>query len=142
LGANWRYISAESPLGCSRGIVVPVGVVATPEALSFIRRLKEIHGPLLFLQSGGCCDGSVPLCLRRDEFRVGSCDVLLGVIEDTPFYVGVAQFEYLKKAQQVLDVIPGDLDSFSLEAGQGVRFITRTSDTGNFQLAGGLPGHS
>ncbi len=103
------------------------GIVATPEAVSLIRRLKERHGPVLFHQAGGCCDGSVPLCLRQDEFRVGSRDVLFGMIGDTPFYVGAAQFEYLNNVELILDVIPGDLDSFSLEAGEGVRFISRTS---------------
>jgi hypothetical protein len=110
-------------------MIVPSGIVATPEAVSLIRRLQERHGPLLFHQSGGCCDGSAPLCFRRNEFRVGSRDVLFGVIEDTPFYVGAAQFEYLANVQLILDVIPGDLDSFSLEAGEGVRFISRTSGT-------------
>jgi uncharacterized protein (DUF779 family) len=83
-------------------------------------RAADVH------QSGGCCDGSVPLCFRLGEFRVGSRDVLFGTVEDTPFYVGHAQAEYLSRTQLVLDVIPGDIDSFSLEAGTGVRFLSRS----------------
>ncbi len=80
----------------------------------------------MFHQSGGCCDGSVPLCFRLGEFRrrFARC-VLFGVVEETPFYVGHSQAEYLSRTQLVLDVIPGDIDSFSLEAGTGVRFLCR-----------------
>jgi uncharacterized protein (DUF779 family) len=102
-------------------------IIATAAATDLIRELKERNGPLLFHQSGGCCDGSVPLCLRQTDFHVGSRDVLLGLVDGTPFYVGAAQFEYLANAELVLDVIPGNLDSFSLEAGEGVRFISRTA---------------
>jgi uncharacterized protein (DUF779 family) len=101
-------------------------VVATPAAVKLIHELREEYGPLMFHQSGGCCDGSVPLCFRLGEFRVGSRDVLLGVIEETPFYVGHSQAEYLTRTQLVLDLIPGDIDSFSLEAGTGVRFLSRS----------------
>jgi uncharacterized protein (DUF779 family) len=102
-------------------------VVATPAAVKLIHELTEQYGPLMFHQSGGCCDGSVPLCFRLGEFRVGSRDVLLGTVEETPFYVGHAQAEYLTRTQLVLDVIPGDIDSFSLEAGTGVRFLSRSN---------------
>ena len=101
-------------------------MVATPAAVKLIRELREEHGPLMFHQSGGCCDGSVPLCFRLGEVRVGSRDVLFGVVEETPFYVGHAQAEYLTRTQLVLDVIPGGIDSFSLEAGMGVRFLSRS----------------
>jgi uncharacterized protein (DUF779 family) len=94
-------------------------MVATAAAVKLIQELRQEHGPLMFHQSGGCCDGSVPLCFRLGEFRVGSRDVLFGTVEDTPFYVGHAQAEYLSRTQLVLDVIPGDIDSFSLEAGTG-----------------------
>jgi uncharacterized protein (DUF779 family) len=102
-------------------------IVATPAAIALIRQLTEEYGPLMFHQSGGCCDGSVPLCFKQGEFRVGSRDVLLGVIEGAPFYAGAAQYPYLAKTQLVLDAIEGDLDSFSLEAGSGVRFISRSN---------------
>jgi uncharacterized protein (DUF779 family) len=101
-------------------------IVATAAAVKLIHELREKYGPLRFHQSGGCCDGSVPLCFRLGEFRVGSRDVLLGVIEETPFYVGHSQAEYLTRTQLVLDVISGDIDSFSLEAGMGVRFLSRS----------------
>ena len=84
---------------------MPAGIVGTPEAISLILRLQERHGPLLFHQSSGCCDGSVPLCFRRDEFRVGSRDVLFGVVEGTPFYVKAAQFEYLAKAEPSFRIV-------------------------------------
>lgn len=102
-------------------------IVVTPAAVKLIQELRREHGPLMFHQSGGCCDGSVPLCFRLGEFRVGARDVLLGVVEETPFYVGHAQAEYLTRTQLVLDVVAGDLDSFSLEAGSGVRFISRSN---------------
>ena len=101
-------------------------VVATAAAVKLIGELKLEYGPLMFHQSGGCCDGSVPLCFRLGEFRVGSRDVLLGTVEETPFYVGHAQAEYLVRTQLVLDVVEGSLDSFSLEAGTGVRFLSRS----------------
>ena len=101
-------------------------VVATAAAVRLIGELKLEYGPLMFHQSGGCCDGSVPLCFRLGEFRVGSRDVLLGTVEETPFYVGHAQAEYLVRTQLVLDVVEGSLDSFSLEAGTGVRFLSRS----------------
>ena len=101
-------------------------VVATAAAVKLIGELKLEYGPLMFHQSGGCCDGSVPLCFRLGEFRVGSRDVLLGMVEETPFYVGHSQAEYLARTQLVLDVVEGSLDSFSLEAGTGVRFISRS----------------
>ena len=101
-------------------------MVATEAAVKLIRELREQYGPLMFHQSGGCCDGSVPLCFRLGEFRVGARDVLFGTVEETPFYVGHSQAEYLSRTQLVLDVIPGDIDSFSLEAGTGVRFLSRS----------------
>ena len=101
-------------------------MIATPAAVKLIRELREEHGPLMFHQSGGCCDGSAPLCFRLGEFRVGARDVLFGVVEETPFYVGHSQAEYLTRTQLVLDVVAGELDSFSLEAGLGVRFISRS----------------
>ena len=101
-------------------------VVATAAAVRLIGELKLEYGPLMFHQSGGCCDGSVPLCFRLGEFRVGARDVLFGVVEETPFYVGHSQAEYLTRTQLVLDVVEGSLDSFSLEAGSGVRFLSRS----------------
>lgn len=109
----------------SKGL--PTQIEATPAAKELIRQLTQQYGLLMFHQSGGCCDGSVPLCFKRGEFHVGSRDILLGTIENTPFYVGHAQYDLLAGNRITLDAIPGDLDSFSLEAGSGVRFISRTS---------------
>lgn len=101
-------------------------VLATPAALDLIARIQAKHGPLLFHQSGGCCDGSAPMCYPRNEFRVGGSDVLLGEIGGCPFYMGAAQFEYWEHTQLLIDVTPGRGASFSLEAPEGVRFLTRS----------------
>ena len=101
-----------------------VGV--TPKAAAFIRDLRAAHGDLLFHQSGGCCDGSAPMCYPAGEFRIGDSDVRLGKIEGCPFYMGAAQFEYWRHTHLTIDVVPGRGSGFSLEAPQGVRFLTRS----------------
>jgi hypothetical protein len=101
-------------------------VTATPEAIALIRRLRSQHGPLLFHQSGGCCDGSAPMCFKENEFKIGAHDVLLGRIEDCAFFIGGAQFEYWSHTQLIIDVVPGRGASFSLEIPEGVRFLTRS----------------
>ena len=98
----------------------------TPEAVTVLRQLEAQHGPLLFHQSGGCCDGSAPMCFPRGEFRIGSRDVLLGEIGGTPFYMGAEQFELWSHTQLLIDVVPGCGSGFSLEAPLGVRFLTRS----------------
>jgi uncharacterized protein (DUF779 family) len=100
-------------------------VTATPAALALIERLRALHGELLFHQSGGCCDGSAPMCYPRGEFRTGAQDVLLGEIGGCPFYMGAAQFEYWQHTQLIIDVVPGRGAGFSLEAPEGVRFLSR-----------------
>ncbi len=101
-------------------------VDATPAALALINRLVERHGPLLFHQSGGCCDGSSPMCFPRDDFKVGAADVYLGDVGGAPFYMGAAQFEYWKHTHLTVDVVPGRGSGFSLEAPEGVRFLIRS----------------
>lgn len=101
-------------------------VVATEKALKLIDFLKEKHGLLMFHQSGGCCDGSSPMCYPRDEFRVGDADVLLGKIGDTPFYMAKDQYEYWKHTQLIIDVVDGRGGMFSLEGPEGKRFLTRS----------------
>jgi uncharacterized protein (DUF779 family) len=101
-------------------------VTVTPEAAALIRSLRAEHGALLFHQSGGCCDGSAPMCYPAGEFRVGQYDVLLGEIEGCPFYIGGAQFEAWKHTQLVIDVVSGRGSGFSVEAPRGVRFLTRS----------------
>ena len=80
---------------------------ATEEALELIDRLVEVHGPVLFHQSGGCCDGSSPMCFPLGEFRIGGSDVYLGEVGGAPFHMGAAQFEYWQHTHLTLDVVPG-----------------------------------
>ncbi len=101
-------------------------VLVTPEAAAVMAKLRAIHGAVMFHQSGGCCDGSSPMCYPAGEFRVGAQDVRLGTIEDAPFYMGAAQFEYWQHTQLIIDVVPGRGSGFSLEAPEGVRFLTRS----------------
>ena len=101
-------------------------VSVTDAARDVIRGLREQHGDLLFHQSGGCCDGSAPMCYPRNEFRVGGQDVRLGEIEGCPFYMSASQFEYWQHTHLTIDVVPGRGSGFSLEAPEGVRFLTRS----------------
>ncbi len=98
----------------------------TPEAVAVLRRLVAEHGPLLFHQSGGCCDGSSPMCYPAREFRVGQRDVHLGDVDGVPVYIGGLQFEAWRHTQLLIDVVPGRGSGFSLEAPLGVRFLTRS----------------
>jgi uncharacterized protein len=101
-------------------------VEITDEAAEIVARLKKQHGALMFHQSGGCCDGSAPMCYPAGDFRVGPQDVLLGEIAGCQFYIGAAQFEYWEHTQLVIDVVPGRGSGFSAEAPEGVRFLTRS----------------
>jgi uncharacterized protein (DUF779 family) len=106
--------------------MTPLRVVATPAALELIERLRGDYGDILFHQSGGCCDGSAPMCYPRGEFLIGDNDVALGEIGGAPFYIGAAQFDYWKHTQLIIDVVPGQGGMFSLENGTGSRFLTRS----------------
>lgn len=98
----------------------------TDEAAALVNRLVERHGPLVFHQSGGCCDGSSPMCYPRGEFRIGQRDIYLGSVADTPFYIGADQFEYWSHTHLLIDVVPGRGGGFSVEAPEGVRFLIRS----------------
>jgi hypothetical protein len=98
-------------------------VQATPEALELIERLAAEHGPLVFLQSGGCCDGSSPVCMRKGELLIGPNDVLLGEIGPAAFYVDHEQFERWGKPRFVIGVSPGAGDTFSLEGRDDLHFV-------------------
>ncbi len=98
-------------------------VTATDSAKELIKKLEQMHGPLMFHQSGGCCDGSQPMCFEAGEFKVGGSDVCLGEVEGCKFYMGKDQFEYWKHTQLILNVTPGRGSSFSLEIPLGVRFF-------------------
>jgi uncharacterized protein (DUF779 family) len=101
-------------------------VSATPEALELIAVLRGQHGDLMFHQSGGCCDGSSPMCYPLGEFLVGNSDVLLGEIGGCPFYMSRAQFEYWRHTHLTIDVVAGRGGMFSLEGPTGRRFLTRS----------------
>jgi len=107
-------------------------VDVTPAAADLIRSLRGQHGPLMFHQSGGCCDGSSPMCYLEGEFRTGASDVLLeelhidGVAEPVSFWMSTSQFEAWKHTHLTVDVVPGRGGGFSLEAPEGVRFLIRS----------------
>ncbi|MEE4595821.1 DUF779 domain-containing protein [Streptomyces sp. DSM 41524] len=102
-------------------------VELTDAAQDLVRLLTSRHGPLMFHQSGGCCDGSAPMCYPRGEFRVGAADVLLGeVAGDTPFWMSADQYAYWRHTHLTVDVVPGRGSGFSLEAPEGVRFLLRS----------------
>ena len=101
-------------------------VAVTADAAEMLRRLQALHGDLVFHQSGGCCDGSAPMCYPRGDFRIGQRDVYLGTIADVPFYIGAQQFEYWQHTHLTIDVVPGRGSGFSVEAPEGVRFLTRS----------------
>ena len=99
---------------------------STPAAKALIAEIKADHGELMFHQSGGCCDGSAPMCFPKGEFRVGSSDVMLGSIEDSEFYMSADQFEYWQHTHLTIDVTEGRGASFSLEIPYGKRFVVRS----------------
>jgi len=106
--------------------MTPTRVSATPAALELIRKLEARHGPLLFHQSGGCCDGSSPMCFPREEFTIAEVDVLLGEIGGQPFYMSDSQFAYWMHTHLIIDVVEGRGGMFSLEGPEGLRFLTRS----------------
>jgi uncharacterized protein len=101
-------------------------VIATPTALDLIERLKGQHGPVMFHQSGGCCDNSAANCYLPGEITIGAGDVLLGEIGGCPFYISRSQYEYWKHTQLIIDVIDGQGGTFSLEGPEGKAFHTRS----------------
>ncbi len=105
---------------------VPDQVTATPAALGLIAELRAEHGPVMFYQSGGCCEGSAPMCFPEGEMRIGSRDVKLGEIGGAPFYMSAQQFSYWKHTQLIIDVVPGFGAAFSLEGPGGLQFLTRS----------------
>jgi len=103
--------------------VVIERVSATDKARAVIEQLRQQHGELMFHQSGGCCDGSAPMCFAKGDFMVGSRDVCLGEVEGCGFYMSSDQFEYYRHSHIVIDVAPGRGSSFSLEIPLGLRFM-------------------
>jgi uncharacterized protein (DUF779 family) len=101
-------------------------VTATDAALQMIAELRARHGPVMFFQSGGCCDGSAPMCYPVGEFNVSDTDVFLGNLDGAPFYMGLEQFAYWEHTQLIIDVVAGNGGMFSLDNGTGRRFLTRS----------------
>ena len=102
-------------------------VSATLEAVAFLAEIIADHGPVLFHQSGGCCDGSSPMCYPKSDFIVGDNDVMLGEIGDTPVYISGSQYEVWKHTDLIIDVVPGRGGMFSLDNGRERRFLTRST---------------
>jgi uncharacterized protein (DUF779 family) len=104
------------------------GAIISAAAAELLARLQERHGPVMFHQSGGCCDGSSPMCYPRGDFLVGDRDVLLGVLDvgdGVPVWISGPQYQVWSHTQLVIDVVPGRGGGFSLEAPEGVRFLSR-----------------
>ncbi|TDQ66885.1 hypothetical protein ATL17_0891 [Maritalea mobilis] len=101
-------------------------VTATAEALELIEEIKRDHGPIMFHQSGGCCDGSSPMCYAQGDLMISDNDVLLGEIGGAPFYIGGDQYEAWKHTNLIIDVVPGRGGMFSLDNGREKRFLTRS----------------
>lgn len=101
-------------------------VKVTDEAKKIIAQIRARQGDLMFHQSGGCCDGSSPMCYEKGEFLVGSSDVWLGEIDGCDFWMAKDQFEFFKHTELTIDVTPGRGASFSLEIPLGVRFVTKS----------------
>jgi uncharacterized protein (DUF779 family) len=115
--------------------VVVERVSATDKARVVIEQLRQKHGELMFHQSGGCCDGSAPMCFAKGDFLVGSRDVCLGEVEGCRFYMAADQFEYYRHSHIVIDVAPGRGSSFSLEIPLGLRFMAVSRILSDEELA-------
>ena len=102
-------------------------VTASPDALELIARLAARHGPLVFHQSGGCCEGSSPMCLHREELPAGPGDILLGELAGTPFYVDGELYRRWREPELRIGVAPGAGEGFSLEGSEDVHFVARTA---------------
>ena len=101
-------------------------VEATQEALDLIEDIKKDYGEVLFHQSGGCCDGSAPMCFQKGDFLIADHDVQMGEIGGVPFYIGGLQFEAWKHTRLIIDVVDGQGGMFSLDNGTGRRFLTKS----------------
>ena len=114
-------------------------IVATDTALAFIDELAAEFGPLMFLLSGGCCDGSVPNCYKQGEILPGQTMLLLGEVGGAPFYLGHQEYTYYASSQLTLDVQPGGGGDFSLDCGKGRAFVTRSRLLSDAEIAGLAP---
>ena len=111
---------------------LPSRIASSDAANELLRKLTSLHGPLMFHQSGGCCDGSAPMCYLKGEFKVGGADVLLGdllideISEPIQVWISLEQFEYWSHTHITIDAVPGRGGGFSLETPEGLRFIIRS----------------
>jgi uncharacterized protein len=127
---------------------MPSRVDLAPEAADLLRRIRADHGPLMFHQSGGCCDGSSPMCYPAGDFLTGDSDILIGELplddEVVPVWMSRSQFDYWRHTHLTIDVVPGRGAGFSLEAPYGVRFLIRSRLLTNDELVelGDLPAPS
>ena len=110
-------------------------VTATPATIEFLNEIRGEHPDILFHQSGGCCDGSSPMCYPANEYRVGERDVCLGQVDAVPVYISESQFEAWKHTQLIIDVVPGRGGMFSLDNGRERRFLTRSRVFSEDELA-------
>ena len=110
-------------------------ISATPSAIALIEKLSAQYGPLIFIQSGGCCEGSGPLCMPANEFRPSPSDVIIGEIAGAVFYMSDSQFSFSENTHTLLDAVPGSGGSFSLECGTGQAFITKSRLYSDSELA-------
>jgi uncharacterized protein (DUF779 family) len=124
-------------------------VAVTAAAAELLRNLRDLHGPLMFHQSGGCCDGSSPMCYPAGEFLTGDADVRLGELligesgsaaDVVPVWMSRSQFEYWRHTHLTIDVVPGRGAGFSLEAPTGQRFLIRSRLLTDAELAAFEPG--
>ncbi|KCZ45844.1 MULTISPECIES: DUF779 domain-containing protein [unclassified Hyphomonas] len=121
---------------------MPARVTATDAARHLIAEIRQDYPEILFHQSGGCCDGSSPMCYPADDFKVGERDVKLGEIDGVPVYISASQFEAWNHTQLILDVVPGRGGMFSLDNGREQRFLTRSRvfNAGELAALGDAPG--
>lgn len=97
---------------------------ATPSAIALIKKLQAQYGDIIFYQSGGCCEGSGPMCMPANEFKTAPSDVKLGVIEGAVYYMGHSHYQFCINTHTILDAVPGSSGSFSIDCGSGFAFIT------------------
>lgn len=100
-------------------------VSATPSAIALIKQLSAQYGDIIFFQSGGCCEGSGPLCMPANEFKPGPADIRLGVLEGAIYYMSHSHYQFCENTHTILDAVPGSSGSFSIDCGTGLAFITR-----------------
>lgn len=108
------------------GAAIGVRVTATHAARALLAEIIADHGEVLFHQSGGCCDGSAPMCYPKGDFHIGASDVKLGDIDGSEVFISASQFEAWRHTQLIIDVVPGRGGMFSLDNGREKRFLTRS----------------